>query len=93
VTGERRTVRQTAVDEVVYTAAGVVDVLLSGAKKGVLRAGRLRKRSDLAHLARAGRDDLKARGSLLMSRFAAGPGPAHLDVLARRVDPPVGGRA
>lgn len=74
-------------------AAGVADVLLSEMRKGVRRAGHLTKRSDLADLAEAGRDDLEARGSLLLSRLGAGAGPAHLEVLARRVEPPIGGHA
>ncbi len=91
MTGEQKLAA--AIDEVVRTAAGVADVLLSEVRKGVRRAGHLTKRSDLADLAQAGRDDLKGRGSLLLSRLAGGPGPAHLEVLARRVEPPVGGHA
>ena len=92
MTGEQKPGRAAA-GEVVCMAAGVADVLLSEMRKGVRRAGYLTKRSDLADLAQATRDDLKARGSLLLSRLSGGPEPAHLEVLARRIDPPVGGHA
>ena len=92
MTGEQKLGRA-AIDEVVCMAAGVADVLLGELRKGVRRAGHLTKRSDLAELAQAGRDDLEARGSLLLSRLGAGPGPAHMEVLARRVEPPAGDHA
>jgi hypothetical protein len=74
-----------AVEEVVCTAAGVADLLLTQAKKAVQGVSHLRRRSDLLELVQTGRDDLKARGELALHRYVTGPSPAHLEVLARRV--------
>jgi len=85
---ERRGPGRAAIGEVLCTAAGVADLLLSQAKKAVHGVGHLRRRSDLVELMQTGRGDLKARGTLALKRCVAGPGPAHLEVLARRVKLP-----
>jgi hypothetical protein len=82
---EHRSTGRAAFDEVVCTAAGLADLLIGQAKQTVKVAGRLVRRSDLSELMQTGRADLKARGKLLLHRCEAGPGPPHLEVLAKRV--------
>jgi hypothetical protein len=67
---------------VLLLGAGVADLAIGalGSVVGGLRG--LLGRSDVVDLAGAGREDLKARGRLVLDRYAARP-PAHMEVLAR----------
>ncbi|MEV0173912.1 polyprenyl synthetase [Streptomyces sp. NPDC050803] len=62
-------------------AAGLADLAVSslGSVVGGLRG--LLRRSDAAELAADTEDELRARGRLVLDRYAAPP--AHLEVLAR----------
>ena len=76
--------RAERVSEPVLVAAGVADLVFSRVG-GALRGARsLLARSDLAELARDGREELRQRGQLALQRYAAVP-ECHMEVLARRV--------
>lgn len=64
-------------------AAGLADLAVStvGSALGTVRG--LLRRSDATELAAAAEDELKARGRLVLDRYATVP-PAHLEILARR---------
>ncbi|MFD3546683.1 polyprenyl synthetase [Streptomyces sp. NPDC058655] len=70
--------------DAVLLLAGVADVALSGLASLVGGARGLLRRGDVAELAQDGGQELKARGRLVLDRYAAAP-PPHLEVLARRV--------
>ncbi|GHA95826.1 hypothetical protein GCM10010346_17960 [Streptomyces chryseus] len=70
--------------DAVLLAAGMAD-LAAGAPGSVLGGLRgLLRRSDVADPAGEGQQEIKARGRLVLDRYASGP-PAHLEVLARQV--------
>ncbi|MEV6396205.1 polyprenyl synthetase [Streptomyces sp. NPDC051907] len=70
--------------DAVLLVAGLADLALSGVSSvtGGLRG--LLRRGDAADLAGEGGQELKARGRLVLDRYASAP-PAHLEVLARHV--------
>ncbi|GAA1442157.1 hypothetical protein [Nocardiopsis tropica] len=73
-----------AVGEPLLVAAGAADLALDRLGAALRRTRSLLGRSDLADLARDGRDDLRERGRLALQRY--GPTPeCHMEVLARRV--------
>ncbi|MET7454351.1 polyprenyl synthetase [Streptomyces sp. NPDC005574] len=81
----RDTGRAEGIDErAVLVVAGLADLAVStlGSAVGTLRG--LLRRSDAADLAAEAERDLRARGRLVLDRYATVP-PAHLEVLARHV--------
>ncbi|MFE7837075.1 polyprenyl synthetase [Streptomyces sp. NPDC057474] len=77
--------QKTPLDErAVLLVAGLADLAVStiGSAAGTLRA--LLRRSDTADLARGAEQDLRARGRLVLDRYASAP-TAHLEVLAQHV--------
>jgi hypothetical protein len=69
-------------EDVVQTVAGLADLAFCQVKRIVSPVSDLVQRSDLRDLTRDGHDDLRARGSLALKRYASAPQP-HLDALAR----------
>ncbi|GHE64675.1 hypothetical protein GCM10018785_37080 [Streptomyces longispororuber] len=69
-------------EQAVLLVAGLADLAVSalGSAAGTVRG--LLRRSDTAELAAEAERDLRARGRLVLDRYAAVP-PAHLEVLAR----------
>ncbi|QGV82929.1 hypothetical protein EIZ62_30130 [Streptomyces ficellus] len=67
----------------VQLAAGVADLAFSGLSSAARTARGLLTRADVPELAAEARQQLRARGRLVMDRAAVVP-PAHLEVLARR---------
>ncbi|XKK39555.1 hypothetical protein HFP72_00980 [Nocardiopsis sp. ARC36] len=72
------------VGEPLLVAAGVADLALDRIGAALRQAKSLLGRSDLADLARDGRDDLRERGRLALRRYGRTP-ECHMEVLARRV--------
>ncbi|WP_330181485.1 hypothetical protein OHB26_34735 [Nocardia sp. NBC_01503] len=70
-------------EDAVLLAVGLADAALSRVAPVVNQAWRFLRRSDTADLAGEAGADLKARGRLVLDRYAAVP-PAHLEVLAQR---------
>lgn len=70
-------------DDLVYAAAGLVDVAVSLTQGAIERLGTVLRRSDLPELSREGREDLRARGELALRRYA-GTAESHLEALARQ---------
>ncbi|MDX3608488.1 polyprenyl synthetase [Streptomyces sp. FL06-04B] len=70
-------------ERAVLVVAGAADLALStiGSALGAVRG--LLRRSDAAELAAEAEHELKARGRLVLDRYAAPP-PAHLEILARQ---------
>jgi hypothetical protein len=67
--------------DLMYVAAGVVDVALTAAQVPLQRLQAQLRRSDLAEVAREGQDDLRIRGELAIRRLRPEP---HLELLAQR---------
>jgi hypothetical protein len=81
----RDTGRAEGIDErAVLVVAGLADLAVSavGSAVGTLRG--LLRRSDATDLAAEAERDLRARGRLVLDRYATVP-PAHLEVLAQHV--------
>jgi hypothetical protein len=64
--------------------AGIVDFGLEQAESAVRQTRGLLRRSDLREMTGDLHTDLKARGDLVLGRFAP-PAEAHMESLARRV--------
>jgi len=73
-----------ALNGVLYTVAGVTDLMLSHAHQVLTGVQCAVRRSDLCDVARDAHDDVMARGSLLVKRWTVPP-DQHLEALARRV--------
>ncbi|WP_306369374.1 hypothetical protein [Nocardiopsis sp. CC223A] len=67
----------------VLIAAGAADLVIEGVGTALRRAGSLLGRSDLAALARDGREELRRRGLLALRRHARAT-ESHMELLARR---------
>ncbi|GGS59789.1 hypothetical protein GCM10010253_38140 [Streptomyces badius] len=74
---------ETLDERAVLLVAGAADLAVSaiGSALGAVRG--LLRRSDTAELAAEAEHELKARGRLVLDRYAAPP-PAHLEILARQ---------
>jgi hypothetical protein len=68
--------------DAVLLAAGAADWALGGLATAVESMRGFLGRADLGELAEEGRQDLRARGRLVLDRLPASS-PAHLEVLAR----------
>ncbi|MEU7650008.1 MULTISPECIES: polyprenyl synthetase [Streptomyces] len=64
--------------------AGLADLAVCGLSSALGGVGGLLRRADLGDLLADGQEEAKARGRLVLARYAAPP-PAHLEVLARTV--------
>ncbi|MGW0562806.1 polyprenyl synthetase [Streptomyces sp. NPDC003016] len=64
--------------------AGLADLAVSGLSSALGGIGGLLRRADLGELLAEGQKETKARGRLVLDRYAVTP-PAHLEVLARTV--------
>lgn len=71
------------VSEPLLLAAGVADLAYSGIGAALRGARSLLGRSDLAELARDGRQELRQRGELALRRYAP-TAESHMELLARR---------
>ncbi|WP_435111132.1 hypothetical protein [Nocardiopsis synnemataformans] len=71
------------VSEPLLLAAGVADLAYSGIGAALRGARSLQGRSDLAELARDGRQELRRRGELALRRYAP-TAESHMELLARR---------
>lgn len=71
------------VGDPVLIAAGAADLVIEGIGTALRRTGALLGRSDLAELARDGREELRQRGILALRRYSAAP-ESHMELLARR---------
>ncbi|MFG2004052.1 hypothetical protein ACGFNU_33330 [Spirillospora sp. NPDC048911] len=67
--------------DLVYVAAGAVDVTLTAMQQPLRRLQSQLRRSDLADIAGEGHDDLRVRGRLAVRRLRPEP---HLEHLAQR---------
>ncbi|MFE3459459.1 hypothetical protein ACFXKD_18100 [Nocardiopsis aegyptia] len=79
------------VGDPVLIAAGAADLVIEGVGTALRRAGALLGRSDLAALARDGREELRQRGSLALRRHAP-TSESHMELLARRAASRASGR-
>ncbi|WP_093797032.1 polyprenyl synthetase [Streptomyces sp. Wb2n-11] len=70
--------------DAVALAAGLADLAVCGLSSALGGVSGLLRRADLGELLADGREETKARGRLVLDRYAATP-PAHLEVLARTV--------
>ncbi|SHJ67355.1 hypothetical protein SAMN05421803_108114 [Nocardiopsis flavescens] len=71
------------VGDPVLIAAGAADLVIEGIGTALRRTGALLGRSDLAELARDGREELRQRGILALRRYSPTP-ESHMELLARR---------
>ncbi|WP_282792894.1 polyprenyl synthetase [Streptomyces sp. CC224B] len=69
-------------EQALLLAAGLADLAVSTLGSALSTVRGLLRRSDTAELAAEAERDLRARGRLVLDRYAAVP-PAHLEVLAR----------
>lgn len=69
--------------DAVALVAGLADVAVSGLSRALGGVGGLLRRTDLGDLLSDGQEETKARGRLVLDRYATPP--AHLEVLARTV--------
>lgn len=67
--------------DLMYLAAGVIDVASAAAHVPLLRLQAQLRRSDLADIAGEGQSDLRIRGELAIRRLRPEP---HLELLAQR---------
>ncbi|MDQ1033692.1 hypothetical protein QFZ75_000108 [Streptomyces sp. V3I8] len=76
--------REGSDSQAVLLVAGLADLTVStlGSALGTVRG--LLRRSDATELAAEAERDLRARGRLVLDRYADSP-PAHLEILARHV--------
>ncbi|MGX1886965.1 polyprenyl synthetase [Streptomyces sp. NPDC055287] len=70
--------------DAVALVAGLADLAVSGLSSALGGVSGLLRRADLGHLLADGQEETKARGRLVLDRYAAAP-PAHLEILARTV--------
>ncbi|XLE05308.1 polyprenyl synthetase [Streptomyces sp. Pv4-95] len=70
--------------DAVALVAGLADLAVSGLSSTLSGVSGLLRRADLGDLLTEGQEETKARGRLVLDRYAAAS-PAHLEVLARTV--------
>ncbi|MFJ5264698.1 polyprenyl synthetase [Streptomyces sp. NPDC088387] len=70
-------------EQMVLLAAGLADLAVSTLDTALGTVRSLLRRSDVAELVGQAEHDLRARGRLVLDRYASAP-PAHLEILARQ---------
>ncbi|MGW6564856.1 polyprenyl synthetase [Streptomyces sp. NPDC054975] len=69
--------------DAVLLVAGLADIAVTAVSSAVGEVRGLLGRSDVAGLADEGQEEIKARGRLVLDRYAVPP--AHMELLARHV--------